>query len=139
MAFKLVKGKTKFEWLPVTVSTALSADSAVEFTSGYIAAADDNEAAVDIRGILVKAIASTDEDYGTARFVAVQVPAEKHCVWEADTADTYVQATHGGVECGLVTSTTVDLDDTSNDMFLVIGPGSAALKVRGYLKINGSY
>jgi hypothetical protein len=137
MAFKKVKGKTKIEWLPVTVSTALSKDSLVEFTSGYIAAADDNEAAADIRGVLIKAIAATDSDYATARLVPIMVPVEKHVVWEADTADTYVQATHGGVECGIANSTTVDLDDTTNDAMLVIsGNGS---KVRGYLKINGSY
>lgn len=139
MAFILKKGKCKIEWLPVTVSTALSANSAVEFSSGYLAAADDNEAAADIRGILIKAITSGDDDYATARSVGVLVPKEKHCIWEADTADTYVQATHGGVECGLVTSTTVDLDDTTNDMFLVTGQGSTTTKVRGYLKINGSY
>lgn len=137
MAFKLVKGKTRFEWLPVTVSTALSADSLVEATSGYLAAADDNEAAADIRGVLVKAIASTDDDYATARKVAIRVPAEKHVVWEADTADTYVQATHGGVECGIVDASNVDLDDTTNDAFLVIG--GSGTKVQGYLKINGSY
>lgn len=137
MAFKLIKGKTKIEWLPVTVSTALSADSLVEFTSGYIAAADDNEAAADIRGVLIKAIAATDPDYATARKVAVRVPIEKHVVWEADTADTFVQATHGGVECGIVDSTNVDLDDTTNDAFLVVS--GSGTKVRGYLKINGSY
>jgi len=137
MAFKLIKGHTRIEWLPVTVSTALSADSLVEATSGYLAAADDNEAAADIRGVLVKAIAATDSDYATARKVAVRVPSQKHCVWEADTADTYVQATHGGVEVGIADASTVDLDDTTNDAFLVIS--GSGTKVQGYLKINGSY
>ncbi len=137
MAFKLIKGKTKIEWLPVTVSTALSADSLVECTSGYVAAADDNEAAADVRGVLIKAIAATDSDYASARKVAVRVPVEKHCVWEADTADTFVQATHGGVECGIVDSTNLDLDDTTNDVFLVLS--GSGTKVRGYLKINGAY
>ena len=137
MAFIKIKGKTKMEWLPVTTSTALSANSLVEFTSGYLAAADDNEAAADIRGVLLKAIAATDADYADARLVPILVPVEKHVVWEADTADTYVQATHGGVEVGIANSTTVDLDDTSNDAFLVIGGNGT--KVRGYLKINGAY
>lgn len=137
MAFKVVKGKTKIIWLPVTTSTALAADSLVEATSGLLAAADDNEAAADIRGVLVKAIAATDSDYATARKVAVRVPAEKHVVWEADTADTYVEATHCGVECGIIDASNLDLDDTTNDAFLVTG--GAGTKVQGFLKINGSY
>ncbi len=137
MSFKKIKGKTKFEWLPVTPSTALNAGTVVEFTSGKLAAADDNEAAADIRGVLVKTIAATDADYATDRLVQVMVPVEKHVVWEADTADTYVQATHCGVECGIVDSANVDLDDTTNDAFLVIS--GSGTKVRGYLKINGSY
>lgn len=137
MAFKKIKGKTKVEWLPVTVSTALAKDSLVEFTSGYIAAADDDETAANIRGVLLKEIAATDADYATPRLVPVLVPVERHVVWEADTADTYVQATHGGVECGIVDASNVDLDDTTNDAFLVISGNGK--KVRGYLKINGSY
>lgn len=125
------------EWLPVTPSTALATGTLVEFTSGKLAAADDNEAAADIRGVLAKEIAATDADYASDRLVPVLVPAEKHVVWEADTADTYVLATHQGVEVGIANSSTVDLDDTTNDAFLVTsGDGT---KVRGYLKINGSY
>jgi hypothetical protein len=138
MAFVKVKGKTKIEWLPVTASTALAKGTLVEFTSGLLAAADDNEAAADIRGVLAKTIAATDADYATsARLVPVIVPVERHVVWEADTADTYVLASHCGVECGIVDSANVDLDDTTNDAFLVIS--GSGTKVRGYLKINGAY
>lgn len=137
MAFKKIKGKTKIEWLPVTPSTALNAGTLVEFTSGKLAAADDNEAAVDIRGVLAKTIASTDSDYASDRLVPVIVPLERHVVWEADTADTYVLASHCGVEVGIIDSANVDLDDTTNDAFLVIS--GSGTKVRGYLKINGSY
>lgn len=137
MAFVKIKGKTKIEWLPVTPSTALAKNTLVEFTSGKLAAADDNEAAADIRGILMKDIVATDDDYASDRLVPVMVPVEKHVVFEADTADTYVAATHRGVECGIVDSANVDLDDTTNDAFLVIS--GSGTKVRGYLKINGSY
>lgn len=137
MSFVKIKGKTKTEWLDVTVSTALAKGTLVEFSSGYLAAADDNEAAADIRGVLAKDIAATDDDYATARKVPVTVPVERHVVWEADTADTYVQASHCGVEVGIADSSTVDLDDTTNDAFLVISGNGT--KVRGYLKINGSY
>jgi hypothetical protein len=135
MAFKKVRGKTKVEWLDVTVSTAFSKDSLVEWTSGYIAPADDND--TDIAGVIIKAIASTDDDYATARQVPILVPVERHVVWEADTADTFVLATHQGVECGAANSTTVDLDDTTNDVFKVIS--GSGTKVRGYLKVNGAY
>lgn len=135
MAFRKVKGKCRVEWLDVTVSTALAANSLVEWTSGFLAAADDND--TDVAGVLVKAIASTDDDYATARQVAVLVPIERHVVWEADTADTFVAATHRGVECGIVDASNLDLDDTTNDVFRVIS--GSGTKVRGYLKINGAY
>lgn len=135
MAFTKIKGKTRLEWLDVTVSTALAKGTLVEWTSGYLAAADDND--TDIAGVLAKDIAATDSDYAVARKVPVLVPLEKHVVWEADTADTFVQATHAGVECGIANSSTVDLDDTTNDAFKVIS--GSGTKVRGYLKINGSY
>lgn len=135
MAFKKVKGLTRVEWLDVTVSTAFAKDSLVEWTSGYIAVADDND--TDVAGVIIKTIASTDSDYATARKVPVLVPVERHVVWEADTADTYVVATHQGVECGIVDASNLDLDDSTNDVFRPIsGSGS---KVRGYLKVNGAY
>jgi len=140
MSFRLVKGKTKTIKLPFTASVALAKGTLIEFTSGYAAAADDNEAAADIRGVLAETIAATDADYATTgKMKMVEVPLERHTVWEADTADTYVQATHGGVEVGIVDSANVDLDDTTNDAFLVLGPGSTSTKVVGFLKINGSY
>lgn len=135
MSFRKIKGRTKVEWLDVTTSTALAAGTLVEWTSGYIAAADDND--TDIAGVLLKTIAATDSDYATARKVPVLVPVDRHVVWEADTADTFVQATHCGVECGIVDSANVDLDDTTNDVFKVIS--GSGTKVRGYLKVNGAY
>ena len=135
MAFKLYKGLTKTEQFPVTTSTALAQDTLVEFTSGLIAAADDNDTA--IAGVLVKTIASTDSDYATARKVGVQVPVERHVVWEADGTGTFAATDIGG-EFGISDSGTVDKSDTTNKVFLVTEFISAS-KIRGYLKINGSY
>lgn len=137
MAFKLYKGRTKTEYFPVTTSTALAAGSLVEFSSGLIAAADADEAAVDIRGVLVKAIAATDADYATARTVGVQVPLDRHCVWEADGTGTFA-ATDIGTEFGISDASTVDKSETTADAFLMTEFISAS-KIRGYLKINGSY
>lgn len=137
MSFKLYKGRVKTEWFPVTTSTALAANSLVEFTSGLIAAADADETAGGVRGVLVKAIAATDSDYATARTVAVQVPLDKHTVWEATGTGTFV-ATDIGTEFGISDAVTVDKAETLIVHFLVTEFVSATL-VRGYLKINGSY
>lgn len=139
MAFVKVRGRTKKEWLPITPSTALAKGTLLEWTSGLLAAADDNETADLLAGVLAKDIAATDADYAQSRLVPVEVPTERHVEWEADTADTFVQATHGGVECGIVDSGNIDLDDTTNDVFRPLKPGRAALKVIGHLKINGAY
>ena len=133
MAFIKVQGKTKFMWFPVTVSTALSNNSLVELTSGQIAAADDNE--TQIVGVLRHAIASTDADYATAREVEVEVPVEKHVVWEADAAAATFVLTDIGTEFGIDTATTVDRTDTTNDVFFMTIFISAS-KVQGWLKFN---
>lgn len=137
MAFKLVRGLTKTEYFPVTTSTALAIGTLVEFSSGLIAAADADETAGGVRGVLGKTIASTDADYASSRVVPVIVPVEKHVVWEADATGTFA-ATDIGVEYGISDSGTVDKAETSTVHFLVTEFISAS-KVRGYLKINGSY
>ena len=133
MAFRRVAGKTKFMWFPVTVSTALSNNSLVELTSGQVAAADDDE--TQILGVLRHAIASTDADYATAREVEVEVPVEKHVVWEADaTAATFV-ASDVGTEFGVSSSLLVDRTDTTNDVFFLTKVVTSS-KIQGFLKIN---
>lgn len=137
MAFKKYKGRTKTEWFPVTTSTALVKNTLVEFTSGLIAAADADETAGGVRGVLAKDITATDTDYATSRKVPVLVPMDKHVVWEADGTGTFV-ATDIGVEYGISDSATVDKAETTTVHFLMTEFLSAT-KVRGYLKVNGSY
>lgn len=137
MAFKKFKGRTKTEWFPVTTSTALVKGTLVEFTSGLIAGADADETAGGVRGVLAKEIATTDTDYASSRKVPVIVPLDKHVVWEADGTGTFA-ATDIGVEYGISDSGTVDKAETSTVHFLMTEFLSAT-KVRGYLKINGSY
>ena len=132
--FRVYRGKVKQDWFPVTTSTALTKDTLLEFTSGLLAAADDNDTA--IAGILVATIATTDSDYATARQVPVIVPMERHVVYEADASG--FSATDIGGEFGISDSGTVDQSDTTNKVFLVTDFISAT-KVRGYMKINGSY
>ena len=80
MSFIIKKGKVKVIDLPVTPSLALAEGTLVEFTSGKLAAADDNEAAADIVGVLGKTIASTDSDYADDRLVPVIVSMERHTI-----------------------------------------------------------
>ncbi len=134
MSFRVYRGKVKQDWLPMTTSLALSKDILVEFTSGLIAEADDNDTA--IAGIMVKAITASDSDYATARQVPIIVPMERHVVYEADA--TGFSASDIGGEFGISDSGTVDQSDTTNKVFLVTEVLSAT-KVRGYMKINQSY
>ena len=135
MSFVKYKGKTKFEWLGVTTSTALTKNTIMEMTSGLVAEADDNDTA--LAGVLVKTIASTDADYATARRVPLLVPVERHVVWTATGTGTFAATDIGG-EYGISDSGTVDKADTTNKVFLMTEFLSAT-SIRGYLKINGSY
>lgn len=137
MAFKKYRGRTKDIPLPVTTSTAIAVNRLVEFTSGLIAEADDNDTV--LAGVLIKAITSTDSDYASSRQVSVRVPIERHVVWECDAAaGSGFSASDIGGEFGISDSGTLDQTDTTNKVFLVTEVVSAT-KVRGFLKINGSY
>lgn len=132
MAFKLVKGKTKLEWMPVTTSTALSKDSLVTYTSGLLVAATSSTAAVDIHGVLVKAIVSTDLDYATARLVEVRVPVERNTIWEADVTSGLV-ATDIGAEVDLTDASTVNRAASS---VKVVRPTRVLSTTKGYFKVK---
>lgn len=122
----------------MTTSLALLKGTLVEFTSGRIAAADADEAGDAIVGVLGKTIASTDTDYATARLVPVEVPTERHVMWEADATGFTAGGTDEGVEYGISDSATVDQTETTAKAFKVMQVVSAT-KVRGYLKVNGAY
>jgi hypothetical protein len=95
MSFVRKQGKTKIMWLPVTVSTALSKDSIVAWSSGYLIAATSSTAPSTHVGVLKKAIASTDDDYAVARLVPVEVPVETNVVWEGSVTSGLVAADRG--------------------------------------------
>lgn len=118
--FRRYRGKSKFIWLPVTTSTALSAGALVTFTTGLLTAATSSTAAADIIGVIRHAIASTDSDYATARLVEVEVPVEKNVEWVFDTAS-LVAADIG---------TSVDLTDS-----LTVNRGASSIKVVQVLKV----
>jgi len=93
--FRRKSGKTKTVPLPVTVSTAIAKGALVAWSSGRLIAATSTTACSDIAGVLVKAIASTDDDYADTRNVLVEVPVEKDVVWEADVTSGLVVADVG--------------------------------------------
>lgn len=120
MAIKLHKGKTKFMWLPVTTSTAISKDALVGFSSGRLIPANNTLAGNVIMGTLRHAIASTDSDYATARDVEVQVPVEKNVVWECDVTTAAALTT---------TDQGTYMDLTTADTGLAIATGSSSLDI----------
>jgi hypothetical protein len=116
MAFVKVEGKTKFEYLPVTASTAIAAGALVAWSSGLLIAATSSTAGYSIAGKLVKAIAATDSDYATsARLVAVEVPMESNVVWEADVTSG-LTATDRGAFQDLTDASTVDRSASTYDI-----------------------
>ncbi len=135
MAFKVYRGGTKTVYLPVTTSTAFTKNTLVEMTSGLVGVADADDTA--LAGVIKKTIASTDADYATARKVAVIVPTERHVVWECDATSGTFTTSDIGNEYGISDAGTLDQTETTAKMFLVTEVVGG--KVRGYMKINGSY
>lgn len=136
MAFRVYKGKVKTVFLPVTTSTAFVKGDAVEMTSGLVGLADADDTA--LAGVIKKTIASTDADYATARNVPVIVPVERHVVWECEDLSGTFSASDIGGEYGLTDQNTLDQTETTAKVFLVTEFVNTS-KIRGYLKINGSY
>ena len=120
MAFTLAQGKTKIMHLPVTVSTALSANSLVAWSSGYLIAATSSSAPSTIAGVLKKAIVAADSDYATARLVEVEVPIENYVVWEADVTSGLVAADVGLYQ-DLTDAVTVNRAASTYDIVQCVG------------------
>jgi len=137
MAVKLRRGKTKFVYLPVTTSTALSADSFVTFTSGLLVAATSSTATADLIGVIRHAITSSDSDYATARSVEVEVPVERYTEWEIDVTSGLVA---GDIlkEVDLTDASTVNRGASS---IKIVRPTKVLSTTKGvfFVKFSGSY
>lgn len=136
MSFRKVKGQTEWVYLPVTPSTAIAAGSLLEFASGKLIAADASTTANDVVGVLRKEIAATDDDYADDRLVPVEVPTERHVIWEFSGSG--FTATDIGTRC--------DLTDAANVNGAAVTIGIAQItkvlsstKAQGFVKINGAF
>lgn len=137
MAFIAKTGRWKEIWLPATVSTVFAKNSLVTLTSGQLVAATSTTAAVDLVGIIEKAVASTDSDYATARLLPIKIPVERHCLVEADVTATLV-TTDVGAEVDLTDASTVNRAAGSVDAVKIMKFISTT-KALVYVKFNGSY
>ena len=112
------RGKTKFMWLPVTVSTTFSEGGLVSWDSGYLIETTNTAAGLSAVGVIRHAITATDDDYATARSVEVEVPVEKNVEWEADVTATLVVADRG-LLCDLTDNLTVNRGASTYDIVQV--------------------
>lgn len=117
-----------------TASTALDKNSLVEFTSGQLAACDDNE--TTILGIILEEVATTDADYASATKKQVQLilPGDEI---EITTTDTLTV----GLAYGISNAYTVDQSDTTNKVFVcteVISSTKARGTVESYFSSPAS-
>lgn len=89
------QGKTKFMWLPVTVSTTFSDGGIVSWDSGYLIEATSSTAPSNHVGVIRHDITAADDDYAVARLIEVEVPVEVNVVWEGDVTSGLVAADRG--------------------------------------------
>jgi hypothetical protein len=114
------KGKTKFMWLPVTVSTTFSEGGLVAWDSGYIIEVTSTSAVSTHVGVIRHAITASDDDYATARAIEVEVPVENNVVWEGDVTATLVVADRG-LYCDLTNNLTVNRGASTYDAVQCVG------------------
>lgn len=110
---KWVKGRTKIVFFPKKASTVFTKNSLVYFDgSGAITPAMATSG--DHIGMVLKSVAATDSDYAANTLIAVEVPQDKLCIFEADAT---------GLTAALV-GTTMDLTDA-----LTVNGAASAKKV----------
>lgn len=137
MAFIRRKGKTRFQYLPMTASTVATKGSIMTLSSGLLVVSTSSTAPVLMEGVIRHTIASTDSDYATSgRMVEVETPLEKGVVWEGDTAS--LVTTDIGVEVDLTDGGTVNRGASSVKVAKAVGVISAT-KGLFYLKLNFGY
>lgn len=136
MSFRKVKGLTKVVYLPVTPEVEFDARTLVTLTAGKLVPATAATTAPNIAGVIIGEIKATDADYEDDRLVGVEVPVEKHVVYEFPTAD--LVAADIGVDVDLLDAGTVDRDNTDIGVVRVTKVLTETLG-QGYVKINGTY
>jgi len=109
-----------------TASTAFDKNSLVEFASGVVNPADDNDTIVF--GIILEEVASTDSDYATTGAKDVEIIQAGDEVEITTTAELTP-----GTSYGISNAYTVDQADTTNDVFTCTKVISSTRAI-GYLK-----
>ena len=118
--------KTNIQWFTLQASVALDKNSLVEFTSGYVAAADDNDTMV--LGILRKEVATTDDDYASDTKVPVEV------IMPGDIIEINADKTATvGEDYGISDAYTIDVDDTTN-IVMTVTKVISSTRVQGVFK-----
>lgn len=130
--FRRIDGKTKFEYLPITPSTAIAEGALVAWSSGKLIAATSTSTPGVIAGVLRKTIASTDSDYADDRLVPVEVEVEKNVIWEAAVTSGLVAADIGLYQ-DLTDASTVDRSASTYDVVQCVKVLSTT---KGYFHLN---
>lgn len=113
--------------LPKTASQVFSKNSLVEFASGLINPADDNDTI--IFGVILEEIAATDDDYTSATALKQVEMIGAGDLVEMDTTATLTV----GTSYGISNAYTVDATDTTNDVFTCMEVISST-RARGFVK-----
>src|ERR1044072_3757315 len=137
MSVILKRGKTKNIDMPVTPSTAFTADTLVKSSSGKLVACVAGDAALDIVGVIRKTIASTDADYALDRLVPIDAPAERHVEYTIDIGTGTIAATDVNTEYDLAAAGTIDQTATTDKVAKLIKFVTSTKGVF-FVKFNGS-
>jgi hypothetical protein len=128
--FRRISGNPKLEWYPVTISTAFPEGGLTYWVSGELVPADATSG--DHAGVIQHAIAATDDNYATARKVAVDVPNSDD-IFEVDVeTGTLTTAMIGGQYDLVADGDAIDVTATSKKVVTIVGfvsPSKALVKI----------
>ena len=130
--FRLISGNAKIEHYPKAASTAFSQGGLVYWNgSGFIIPADATSG--DHAGVVLKAVAATDDDYADTTKLPVQI-ADTDAIFEADVETGTLTVAMVGNQYDLVADgDAIDVTGTSKKVVTIVGYKSAT---KALVKIN---
>lgn len=133
MAFIQVSGDRQTEAFPKKASTAIPANNALIFESGFITVAASTS--VSIAGVSQRAIVSTDADYASTPLTPITM-ADEEAVFEADVVTGTLTTAMIGNRYDLANATGIDVTAQAHNQVTIVGFISAT---KALVKFNGAY
>lgn len=132
-------GEVRIEYFRKRASQAFTANTLVERHSDGTITPCTSSTAANIKGVILKTIASTDSDYASTTLVPVLVPLNPETLFEVDVTTGTLAASSEGLKFDLTDAAGVNQSATTNKVMLCekyISASKGLFKICGLAGLN---